>query len=134
MSFFSRIQQSHTKVIIADWKILNEESQIGQIKKDSFNRPVVIYKHSTTCGTSVHIKHDLENGWKRLDMPLDFYYLDILAFRPVSNLVAEEFGVVHQSPQVIILFQGQRVFDCSHFQIGLDRIRDAIDKLNLKNT
>jgi len=76
----------------------------------------VIFKHSTTCGISAAAKSRLEEDY--LADQVDIHYLDLLSFRSVSNLVAEELAVFHQSPQVIIINKGEVVNYESHFAIN----------------
>jgi bacillithiol system protein YtxJ len=91
------------------------ETQLEEIRERSAQRPQVIFKHSTRCSTSQLVKSRLE----RTSLPptADFYYLDLLKYRPISNKVAEIFGVHHQSPQVLIIRDGKCIFEESHLGI-----------------
>ena len=78
-----------------EWQNLTELSQLGTIKNKSFERPQVIFKHSTTCSIS-------KMAFSRFDKAeapegVDFYYLDLLQYRPISNAIAEQFEVFHES-------------------------------------
>jgi bacillithiol system protein YtxJ len=55
---------------------------------------------------------------------VDFYYLDLLAHRPLSAKVAEVFGVHHESPQVLVIRDGKCVYDESHLAISMMDIVD----------
>ena len=48
----------------------------------------------------------------------DLYYLDLHAHRDVSNIVASKFQVFHQSPQLLIIKDGEVVFHASHGAIA----------------
>jgi len=113
--------------ILQDWKVLDDVAQLEQIIEDSHEKPVVLFKHSVSCGISSMIKHQLESSWEFDAAKLDFYYLDLLAHRPISNQIAEQFGVVHQSPQIIVIRNGHATFDTSHHAINNEKIRAAID-------
>lgn len=126
MSFLDRFRSSQKDGINADWKVLDTEAQLDQVIKDSHNKPVVLFKHSVTCGISAGAKHALESAWDFTPDELDFYYLDLLSFRPVSNKIAEIFKVIHQSPQVILIKDGKAVYDTSHHSISVAGLRAAL--------
>lgn len=102
------------------WIPLTTEDQLEIIKEKSSSTPQVIFKHSTRCGTSSLAKSRLEKGI----MPegIDFYYLDLIAYRSISNRVAEEFKVNHESPQVLLIKNGDCVYEESHIGIQMDEI------------
>jgi len=117
MSFLKNLMNSQEGGTSTDWIHLTNLEQLDEIEKLSAERPVVIFKHSTTCGISAAAKSRLEA------VPFDvekgtFYYLDLLTYRPVSNMVAEKFGVVHQSPQIIVIKNGVAVNNNSHHAIN----------------
>jgi bacillithiol system protein YtxJ len=53
---------------------------------------------------------------------MDFYFLDLISYRPISNDIAERFHVHHESPQIIIIKNGEAIFDESHLAIQMDEI------------
>lgn len=97
-----------------DWKEMTCEQDLDKALEDSHIKPVAIFKHSTRCGISAHKLHDMEADYNLPAGEIDFYYLDLLAHRPLSNLIAEKTGVMHQSPQLIILRNGKAVAHTSH--------------------
>lgn len=127
MGFLDRVQSKLKSNNIAEWKALNDIKQIDQLKAISKEKPVVIFKHSTTCGISANAKFRLEGDWADVKSNIDFYYLDLLSYRPVSNLIAEEFGVVHQSPQIIIIHDERAVYNTSHHRISIADLNTALD-------
>jgi len=52
----------------------------------------------------------------------DFYYLDLVKYRPLSDKVAKQFHVFHESPQVLVIKDEQCVYDESHLGISLQDI------------
>ncbi len=102
------------------WNELTEENQLMAIRERSFQRPQVIFKHSTRCGISSVAKSRLEKWTPGEDF--DFYYLDLIRYRPLSGKVAEEFHVYHESPQVLVIKNGECVYDESHLGISLQDI------------
>ena len=109
--------------MINTWIELTDENQIEQIAGNSFEKPCVIFKHSVSCGISLHIMHKLENNWDFDNDDLNFYYLDLLAHRNISNKIAEYFGVLHQSPQILIIKNGKAISHFSHQAISIDQIK-----------
>ncbi|XZF13852.1 bacillithiol system redox-active protein YtxJ [Chitinophagaceae bacterium MMS25-I14] len=102
------------------WIELTENVQLEQIREQSKQQPVVIFKHSTRCSISTMAKNRLE----RASQPehVAFYYLDLLRHRPLSNKIAEDFQVHHQSPQVLLIRNGECVYEESHNGIDMSEI------------
>lgn len=96
------------------WKHLETEADFETALQESTRRPVVIFKHSTTCGISNHKFFDLQEEWTAAPEHIALYYLDLLAFRPISNLVAEKMRVIHQSPQILVIKDKGVVAHTSH--------------------
>jgi bacillithiol system protein YtxJ len=106
------------------WSALNREEQIQEIIEESKQNPVVIFKHSTSCSISATAKSRLERQWGDNGLAqVKPYYLDLLAYRPVSNLVARTFGIEHESPQLLVIRDGACVFDASHLGIRLEEVK-----------
>lgn len=105
-----------------NWKELTKESQLSEIKEESKNRPQVIFKHSTRCSISAVAKSRLERGTPPANV--DFYFLDLIRDRSLSNKIAEEFSVYHESPQVLVIKNGECVYDESHSGISMADIED----------
>jgi bacillithiol system protein YtxJ len=102
------------------WNELTGEEQLQQIITRSNDRPQVIFKHSTRCGISAVAKSRLERWTPTEDF--DFYYLDLIRYRQLSAKVAEAFEVYHESPQVLVIKNGECVYDESHLGISLQDI------------
>ncbi len=103
-----------------NWLPLTSIEQLEQIKQASNNKPQLIFKHSTTCS----ISKMAFSRFERAEAPetIDFYYLDLLNHRNVSNAIAEFFQVHHESPQVILIKNGACVYDESHYGIMMDEV------------
>ena len=100
------------------WISLNTIGQLKEIKEASSSRPQVIFKHSTSCGISRMVLNMFKSSYGLEDGQMDLYFLDLLANRDVSNAVASEFGVMHQSPQMLIIKNGVVVIHDSHGAIS----------------
>lgn len=102
------------------WKTLNEEQQIAEIVELSHEKPQLVFKHSTRCSISSMAKSRLEREWNLGNV--ETWYLDLIAYRNVSNAIASELGVHHESPQAILLKGGVVVHDSSHNSISVSEI------------
>jgi bacillithiol system protein YtxJ len=102
------------------WIALTEEAQLDTIRQQSQEQPVVIFKHSTRCSISAMAKSRLER--EQAPESVLFYYLDLIKYRSVSNKVAEDFAVYHESPQVLLIRKGDCVYDESHNGITMSEI------------
>jgi bacillithiol system protein YtxJ len=107
-----------------NWIDLQAETQLEEIRERSADRPQVIFKHSTRCSTSQLVKNRLERSEN--PQTFDFYCLDLLRYRPVSNKVAETFRVYHESPQVLVIRNGECVYEESHMGITMDHILEQV--------
>lgn len=109
-----------------NWIPLQDEKQLNEIVSNSDNIPQVIFKHSTRCSISSMAKSKLD----KKDAPegIDFYLLDLIRFRSLSNKIATDFGISHQSPQVLVIDKGKCIFNESHFGISFDEITSAAIK------
>ena len=108
------------------WKRLQSMEQLEQIQKQSIERPVVIFKHSTRCGISSMTLRRFEKEYDVPEGSIELYYLDLLSFREISNEVAGRFQVWHQSPQILIIRNGQTVAHASHHGIQAGMIHQYV--------
>ncbi len=104
------------------WIPLTRIEQIEEIKERSKSIPQLIFKHSTRCGTSALAKSRLEK--KQAPVSIEFYYLDLIDYRPISNKVAEDFKVYHESPQVLLIKNGECIYEESHIGIRMEDIAE----------
>ncbi len=111
------------------WETLNKVEQLEDIKALSKTQKVLIFKHSTRCSISASALHRLERSWNQSEVEnVKTYFLDLIQFRNVSNQIAEEFGVPHQSPQVLIIDQARAIYDNSHMGIVYDELKEVIQE------
>ena len=106
------------------WNDLDNVAGINTIVDASHASRQLIFKHSTRCGVSSGAKMRLEGGLEELASHFDLHFLDLLSHRDVSNQIAQQLGVHHESPQVIVLDKGEVVFHTSHGMISPSYIID----------
>lgn len=107
-----------------NWNELKSEGQIQEIIEKSQFKPQVIFKHSTRCSISAMAKGRLERSTPPENA--DFYYLDLITHRGVSNKISEEFNVFHESPQILLIKNGECVYDESHGSITMHEIEEQV--------
>lgn len=97
---------------------LNSIDQLKTLISGSGENPVFLFKHSTRCPIS-HAAHDeYKNFVKSLNSDtIVCTDLDLLAHRDVSAAIAEQTGVTHQSPQAILVVDGEVKWSATHSQI-----------------
>ena len=124
MGFFSSKNKVNSSAI--DWHELIDDSVLEEAKKLSFDKPVLIFKHSTRCPISTMAKHRLESEWDLTDEDIIPYYLDLLRYRSISDLVAKDFDIQHQSPQVLLIKNGACVYTSSHSEIDIRSLKKEL--------
>ncbi|NND62718.1 MAG: bacillithiol system redox-active protein YtxJ [Flavobacteriaceae bacterium] len=117
-------EEKEQKVI--PWNVLNSLDQLDAIAKESESIPVAIFKHSTRCGISRMVIRQFESSYSIDPNQLKLYYLDLLSYRDVSNEVGYRFQVIHQSPQLIVIKNGNAVAHASHHGISANSLQNYI--------
>ncbi|MFL9829448.1 bacillithiol system redox-active protein YtxJ [Flavobacterium sp. ARAG 55.4] len=120
MSFFKNIfgsdetpKQQESKI---NWENLTTIDQLGAIIFNSNEKPSLIFKHSTRCSISRMALKQFERDFD-LQGEVTPYFLDLIAYREVSNEIANRFNVYHESPQILLIKDGKSVYDASHSDI-----------------
>jgi bacillithiol system protein YtxJ len=105
-------EKKETKTV--PWIPLESLDQLDKIIRASNKRTQIIFKHSTSCGISRMVMNMFVSSYDFEAGRLDLYYLDLHAYRSVSNAVAHKLGVMHQSPQLLVVRNGEVVGHASH--------------------
>lgn len=104
------------------WFDITNKSDIAKIIDESTVKPQIIFKHSTSCGVSSYAYEKLWAGADLLAQKVEVNYLDLLAHRSVSNFIADELKVLHQSPQVILIKDKKVIYTVTHSAIDVAKI------------
>jgi bacillithiol system protein YtxJ len=113
------------------WKNLESDTQWKEILEQSKHEPVLVFKHSTRCSISVMALDRINRSWDpALEPSISAWYLDLLNYREISNQIATDTGVEHQSPQMLLIRDGQCQLSETHQAIRLD---DFLRKAGIKN-
>lgn len=117
--FGKKEDQDHSKSL---WKKIESQKDLDAAIEKSSQQKVLIFKHSTRCFISKTILRSFEKQMQESDKNFGYYFLDLLAYRSISNEIESRFDVVHQSPQLIVLENGKAIYNASHQNIDLDKI------------
>ena len=100
----------------ANFITLDSIDGLDRLFEESFERPIVLLKHSTTCGISSGVYREVGQ------VAADVNIVVIQTHRDISNAIATRTGVRHESPQAIVLRDGKPVYHASHYDIEADHI------------
>ena len=109
-----------------NWKNLQNENDLAALKERSLEIPQVIFKHSTRCSISSMAKNRLERA--KPAQNVEFNLLDLIKHRELSQKIADDFSVEHESPQILFIKNGECVYDESHSGISMDEISEQTIK------
>jgi len=108
-----------------NWILLESADQLNSIKQHKGYS--LIFKHSTRCSISMMAKRRFELDWEDLPQDMSLYFLDLINHRDLSGQVAQLFQVHHESPQLLLIKDGECILDQSHGAISVD---EAMSVLN----
>lgn len=114
---------------MAEVKKLQSVDEIDSLIEKSYETPVMIFKHSLVCPISSAAYGEFVRylAERPADDPVVHALIEIQNARPVSNAVAERTGVRHESPQALVLRQGQVVWHRSHGALRVAALAQAVN-------
>ncbi len=113
-----------------NWNKLESESDLSDLINNSTtntDKYFIIFKHSTRCPVSAMLLYRLEKNWSDLKEFVSPYFLDLIKYRSVSNKVEEILAVRHESPQVLLIKNGNCIYSQSHHLISVDDLNQQIN-------
>ncbi|SRR5690554_82565 len=119
MGFFNRLFNSTnpSSQKAFDWVLLTDLEQLEDVLLHSYEKPIVIFKHSTRCSISKLALNRFENDFNYPKEKIEPFYLDLLVHRDISNEIARRLQVEHQSPQILVIKNGRAIYSTSHESI-----------------
>lgn len=129
MSFFKNIFKENANTSkeevkeTAKFYTLDKMEQFDEIDEISQTKPVVLFKHSTRCSISRMALKQFDAEFNYPEEKIDWYLLDLLNHRDLSNEIASRYNVMHQSPQIIVIRNGKAVFNASHDSISTEDLK-----------
>lgn len=109
-----------------DVEHLTAPEQLDTLLLESSHRPLLLFKHSQTCGTSAQALDELAEYLEQADAGGRYAVVTVQTHRAVSNAVAERFGVRHETPQALLVMDGRVVWHASHYGVTAHAIAKAI--------
>ena len=118
MGFYNRTEKNKK----LNWTDLTSIDQFSELIQSG--KKILIFKHSTRCIISKMALNQLEDTWSGPQE--NIYFLDLLNHRDISNRIAEELKIIHQSPQAIVFQGGEVLYHDSHSNISSRAIEKAL--------
>ena len=94
---------------------------------ESRERPVLLFKHSRTCGISMGALDELHAHVAESGAKAAYKVITVQSHRRVSDTATERFGIRHETPQAILLRDGRPVWNASHFRITASELARVLD-------
>ena len=111
-----------------DWVQLESEDSVEEVFTASETRIQLILKHSQSCAVSFFAKQNLDSvpleEWPEMDRSM----VEVVRFRPISQYIAQKTSVRHESPQVLVIVNGEVIFHTSHSEVNKVNIQQAYKK------
>jgi len=108
-----------------NWIQLTNLDQLQEIKAATGYS--AIFKHSTRCSISMMARKRFEFDWTAIPEGIPLYFLDLIAHREISNTIAEIFEVRHESPQLLLIKDGECIYETSHGEISAEELAEQIN-------
>ncbi len=109
--------------------LLSKLDEVDPVLARSSSRPILIFKHSSTCGVSAEAYGEIEALLAGPPLSTDVYLVDVRAARPVSNAIAARLEIRHESPQVLLVDRGRVRWSASHFRVTARALRAELTPL-----
>jgi bacillithiol system protein YtxJ len=110
-----------------NWTEITDEAQWTQALALSEHQAVAVFKHSTRCPVSAMALRMFERDWNLDEAQVKPFFLNLIAHRNISNLIAEQTRVEHESPQLIVLKGGKAIFNASHQDISAGYLKSIVE-------
>ena len=105
-------------------------SELEQVITDSHVQPVLLFKHSYTCGISAEaldeLRAHLDGRTDSAAAAVRYAMVTVQTHRDVSNAIAAKLGVRHETPQAILVQGGRAVWSASHFRVNVAELTKAL--------
>jgi monothiol bacilliredoxin len=99
---------------------VTDTQSLQELLNRSRERPVVIFKHSTTCPISASAYREMA------ELEGEVALVEVQRARDLSREIENRTGIEHESPQVIVLRNGKVVWNGSHWNVKADAVAEAV--------
>jgi len=108
-----------------------DENDWKTIKENSFVMPQIIFKHSERCSISRWVLKHFESAYHLEETQVSWHLIDVVSKREISQKIANDLNVIHESPQLLIIKQGQCVYHASHESINYEKVEEIVQDIKL---
>jgi bacillithiol system protein YtxJ len=105
---------------------LQRIDELEQLIEHSQSQPVLLFKHSYTCGISAEALDELVTHLSEDNAAVRYAMVTVQTHRDVSNAVSSRLGVRHETPQALLVRNGRVVWSASHFRVNADSLGKAL--------
>lgn len=130
MGFFDKFKSERDivkeEIIEVPWHLLTSIEQLDEAVEISKTKTVVLFKHSTSCGISKMVLRNFEKNFNLDANKVVLYFLDLKQYRDISDQIANRFKVQHESPQLLVLKNGNVVHHDSHQGIDVNHLQQYL--------
>ena len=105
-----------------NWVEVTDKDAIEKIIHRSNRIPQFIFKHSTRCPISSRAYSQISSVTDEISADVEINYVDVIAYRDVSQEIADKLGIEHESPQLLLVESNKVIWDVSHYDIEADDI------------
>ena len=105
---------------------LQHLEDLDALLEESSNRPLLLFKHSLSCGTSYEALDELIDHLNEDRLPARYAMITVQTHRELSTAVAKRLGVRHETPQALLIREGRVVWSASHFRVTGGALESAI--------
>ena len=112
----------------SELKELGGLDELDRVLAASGDRPLLLFKYSATCGTSAEALDELVAYLNESPADATYAMVTVQIHRDVSNEIARRLGVRHETPQVLLIRDGQVVWSASHFRVTAAAVEAALSR------
>jgi bacillithiol system protein YtxJ len=105
---------------------LERIDELERLLVESQAQPVLLFKHSYTCGVSAEALDELISHLHEKHADVRYAMVTVQTHREVSNAVSARIGVRHETPQALLVRDGRVVWSASHFRVNADELDKAL--------
>lgn len=110
------------------YKEITTAEEWNSVFENSDARPLVVFKHSTTCPVSANAYKEFNDYLdSKPNEGVDYVLVKVIESRPISNQIAEDTSVKHESPQILYIDKKKKVWTASHWSVTKAHIAAVLD-------
>jgi bacillithiol system protein YtxJ len=105
---------------------LQRIEDLDRLLAETSDRPLLLFKHSLTCGTSAEALDELIDHLSADKLDASYAIVTVQSHRELSNAVSKRLGIRHETPQALLIRHGRVIWSASHFRVTAAAVQSAI--------